>query len=513
MKKSRWLLVLSILPLLAFQGTEVQLRWGPLIEATPVIGRVIGQTDNQLYAFAINNANYRGEFGLDRSLLQRYDKNTLELVNSGRHQLPQIGEEDATILEIEFLNNRMIVIAADPDKDNDVWKYYHFMFNEEEDRFEEGQVILEAEVGSMPSRNTSSRFFTETSSDHSKLILYQTIYNNDKRLVNIKLLSDDLEEIKSIRETLVFENPKEFCSLSGLSVTNDGSIFCIYRFDLRNNYRVTSSRLEIHQYLPSNGFQEEIVEIELGDNIPSSLTFGKTSDGTVVGMGLTEEWGKVGRFRTTTTPRQGLGISNAFFFRYDPISKAFISLKSHPIGQRVSDILLPPNWARNGSLTPADFYPKVTYQLNDDGFIWVSEYSYGSLHRHILIVRFSKEGEIAWIQGIPKTQQSRPFQTQFQSFISGIDEDGNLNFIFNDNPKNLEDLRYWNPRDTGPIRSAIPVSVTIDNQGRLGRREALYEPSQEQPFFMPKRALRLNSQSVLCFSQKGSSMRLGRIDF
>ncbi len=103
-------------------------------------------------------------------------------------------------------------------------------------------------------------------------------------------------------------------------------------------------------------------------------------------------------------------------------------------------------------------------------------FTYGACD--ILVANVDAKGQISWIADVPKRQVTAG-GGGFNSYLR-ILKDGNLNYIYDEHRKNVENnLGSTDLKTTNDIEVLVPVVVRIDKNGRVSKK-MLYDPKIEK---------------------------------
>jgi hypothetical protein len=119
-------------------------------------------------------------------------------------------------------------------------------------------------------------------------------------------------------------------------------------------------------------------------------------------------------------------------------------------------------------------------------------------------------GEIAWAKKIPKTQHTVEDGGFYSSYALAIVR-GNLCFIFNDNPSNL-DLEDDEKADNFKITKSIVVLACLDPKGNLTKKP-IFNAKDAEVITVPKVCEQISNSEVVLFGQRKKTQQFGRLSF
>jgi hypothetical protein len=131
-----------------------------------------------------------------------------------------------------------------------------------------------------------------------------------------------------------------------------------------------------------------------------------------------------------------------------------------------------------------DYRFKVEHILakDDGGAVLIGENYHSSIDasssvhfsRKIIVLDFSVDGKIKWIQQIPKYQKTGNKHLKYANF--GMHRSSEkLYFIFNDNPQNIDNNDINKVKTFSLMtKNAITMIVDVDNNGKMNKRNKSY---------------------------------------
>jgi hypothetical protein len=131
-------------------------------------------------------------------------------------------------------------------------------------------------------------------------------------------------------------------------------------------------------------------------------------------------------------------------------------------------------------------------------------------YNDIIAVKMDPSGEIAWAKKIPKTQHTREDGGFYSSYALAIVK-GNLCFIFNDNPDNLE-LDDDEKADNYRPSKSIVVVASLDQKGNLTKKP-IFNSQDVEVITVPKVCEQISNTEVVLFGQRKKTQQFGRLSF
>jgi len=322
-------------------------------------------------------------------------------------------------------------------------------------------------------------------------------------------------------------------------LTDDGDYFLIaehyFRRDpLRNwsgNNR-SSDRIKI-LHATKDGFEE--LPLNKEGFVIKSLSVDRDDDGNLVGSGFYSDIIN-GNVRGT------------FFLKYDVKNKSVLTLKKNTLTQEMISReglypdrnLLFSNRTRFGrslnnfNTFNVNFFRKTA----DGGYITVAEqvevefknrdnentetpnskYDEYFFHNDLIVYKMNSQGDIEWVDRIPKFQQSKNDGGYFLS-TSEFLTDQRIHIFFNDHRRNYDEqgnfLEIGRLRPTTLTRrNNVVAGVTIDLKSGKMSRKRLDGRKEHRTVLVPKVSRpNIQDKSLLIYGNHGRKHRFGKISF
>ena len=157
------------------------------------------------------------------------------------------------------------------------------------------------------------------------------------------------------------------------------------------------------------------------------------------------------------------------------------------------------------------YYIRVHTSTNSKG-VTTTYYTYH--YDDIIAVSISAKGEIDWVKRIAKKSGDRT--GYYLSYALNFNrETNNLNFIFNDNPKNIEQIND-DPRkvkSVGNVKKSIATLVSINEEGNIRRTAMFSAKDLDKIILLPKINYRVSDTELITFGIKGKAYKFGKITF
>lgn len=160
-----------------------------------------------------------------------------------------------------------------------------------------------------------------------------------------------------------------------------------------------------------------------------------------------------------------------------------------------------------------EYYEMISYSSDPKTGVQTPS-SRNYYYNNIMVIKLSEDGEIIWVQKIPKIQVSRDDLGHYSSFCLITNKD-NFYFLFNDNIKNL--APGLDPKKKGKTKAntlrpgKLVVNLTTLNKETGNTTSELFFKSKTdgKTALVPKMCESLNEKTLFLYADKGKSYRFG----
>ena len=138
-----------------------------------------------------------------------------------------------------------------------------------------------------------------------------------------------------------------------------------------------------------------------------------------------------------------------------------------------------------------------------------NHYVYGN----IILVKFDSDGAVEWMELIPKFQHTTNDGGYYSGYALAQLEDGSLNLIYNDNPKNNffhNNQRYYTWSRSKSKTDIIMYTIQLD--GKLNRY-TLFNSETEEVMSRPKVSVQIDSDEIIVLGEAKKTTKLYKVRF
>ncbi|MFK7969617.1 MAG: hypothetical protein AB8F95_04580 [Bacteroidia bacterium] len=543
--------ILAVALLITMSLSAQTIDWGDDIETNKLVAKFVGETEDGHYALA-----YKSKF----FYLEKYEGSSQKLAWSTKLELPMMNGKKTKMGNVYLMEDQIILFTYQYLKSEKKYNVYGYTLGEKGKIPTEHTDILSTTV---EKKSRQGDFYIKLSRDKSKMLLIHAApykkpkgKDNDKWVVNMRVLTPSLFTIKEMEEEFPIQEERDYYSVSSYVISNEGGVYVAVRktgWDRKRKLTITKE-MNVYMYDPSNGFEVRKIPVDLGPKSASSILLDIDRDGNLVGGGFYGERTPRGLFKYE-------GIKGSYYIKINRVSEQVEVVNTEDFSTEFTAQILKEKSAAKGRLVPNNFIPRKIILREDGGAVFIAEYyvytssssggggGYNTrtgasgggtpaqiteqwLHGPIVVASISPEGKQEWVRAIPKNQFYSITRSSFFNFggtnlwiniptnknkivyhsmIIGVSEAG-IHLIYNDNPKNVN-LKHF--RDTKRLigyTKAVPVSVTISPEGEV-EKEILADRDRKEVVLRPKIFFQDDYGYVLIYGNKRKKDKFGKITF
>jgi hypothetical protein len=518
------LLALSSALSTSAQELNFTMKWGQEFEASrkQTLNDIVGYDATGIYAV---KQRVSGMGNVDYTL-EHYD-NELAPTKSFDLDLEK-GKEKVKVSSLLFIKSKLYVFYSVLDRKT---KTIHVMLQAIDKATlqptGEAKKVGELAYAGKNKRSVSEPFF-KVSRDSSKILIAysQPAAEDEPQAFGFHVLSSQLTTLWQKEVTLPY--PNELFDIQNVKVDNDGNAYVLGKV-------FKEKRKEKRRGLPNYSYEviacreggSAIVQypVALEDKFLTDMQMEIQDAQTIICAGFYSEKGtvsirgtyflKVNAATKTITAKSFKEFGLDFIKQNMTEKEAKKAEKKAKQGKDVElfeydlDKLLV---GKDGSailIAEQYFVRSVTmYRMinGSSSSYTVNHYFYND----IIAVKIDPSGQIAWAQKVPKTQHTREDGGFYSSYAFAIVK-GNLCFIFNDNPDNLDLEDNQKAENYKPTKS-IPVVAMLDQKGTLTKK-AIFNSQEVDVITVPKVCEQISNSEVIIFGQRKKTQQFGRLSF
>lgn len=508
------LLLLSFIPLISV-SQKVEVLWGDVekLDNRREWFRFLGDDDTHFYLE--KEANGNGSWTLERHFLD-----SLKIDGSVTIPAPELGDGEVELLKLLFTGKSVIMLHSLRDSRSGKRKLFLTPLNTR------GELIdiptMAGEVEALK-RREAFKYDLILSPDSSKVLLSYTVQEReeDDAVFDLDLFTIDLERLNS--KTLVLPYPNRILKIDRINVDNTGNVFMLSGVAPRKTTFGTpdlgdhNKRYLVFSYsFHANKLKE--FDVNLKDKWVVAVTMGMTPDNALA----------IGGFYSND---MYFSIAGTFYFTINtvnwrvrstsmqPFDKAFLksfgSSRQDEGGRELFDYYFDHfilNEDGSARIVAEQFYVSQRIFMDPGTGRQSTTYSYN--YNDIIVVAIDTLGKIDWSTRIPKRQMTMNDNGPYSSYALAY-QDGAVDVVFNDNPRNFELLELGeleDPASYGNLKKSVVTWVRVDQKGNKIRKP-LFAANERETLFKPKASYQLQKEKLLVFSQLRKDFRFIKLSF
>jgi hypothetical protein len=137
--------------------------------------------------------------------------------------------------------------------------------------------------------------------------------------------------------------------------------------------------------------------------------------------------------------------------------------------------------------------------------------NYHYYYNDLIAMKINPKGEIEWAQKIAKTQHTVNDGGFYSSYALAIVK-GKICFIFNDNPKNLEEDKKEGKAANYKASKSVVVIVSLDQKGNV-TKQPIFNSVDVEVITRPKVCEQISNREVILFGQRKKNQQFARVTF
>lgn len=522
-------LVLFSLPFVGAQGQGVQgpgeINWGNEYKepSNTVVGKIVSSNELGVYIYRKKRTT---AFSLgDKVYLELYNPE-MKLEKSREYDL-KYKSKTRDFEEILMLDKQLYFLTSFNNQAHK--KNYLFVQEIDNARLTLDRTINMVAETEAVSKNREGSFAFASSPDSTKLLVYNQlpyVKRNPERFA-LRVFGSGFQPIWDRQITLPYSDD-EF-GIEEYRIDNEGDVYLLGIYYADGN-RLERGNTPTYQYrilaYRQGGETVQEYPIDLDGRFITDLTFRIGRDGNLVCSGFYSE-------------RNSYSVKGTYFLRIDTETEAIISqnykefdlefltamfssrmkekaeraeLQGDPEKEAelykysLDELVLRSD---GGALLVAEQY--YIYETNFQNFngMWVTTYYYN--YNDIIIININPSGEIEWTARIPKRQVTVDDNGYFSSYAMAIVRD-RIYFVYNDNPRNLEEDRPLNRLHNFNGNNSIIALSEVLRDGSVNTYP-LFVNREASIITRPKICKQISRNSIAIYGERGRNYRLGRLDF
>jgi len=394
-------------------------------------------------------------------------------------------------------------------------------------------------------RMTKGEYNVELSTDSSKILIYYNLSSAERENEEIGFSVFDNNMNMLWEKTIEFSYDKKLFDIHEITIDNKGDVFLIAKeyINKRIDKKDGKPNYNFHVFnYYNNGNDFTDYPLKLKDYFITDFQIKINDNGEILCGGFYSKKGKavlssvsdifkyslsIESKRAKAAKEKAHNIKGSFLIKINTNTKEITASDSYEF-----DIKFIRKWKNilfeeaklNKDNTELRQYDLKDIILTDEGnIIIVGEQSYEITtkvqgfssttyyYNDIIVTKISPEGAVKWVRRLPKRQATSQDYGKWSSY-SLFEANNKLYFIFNDNPKNLQEKYKNNIKNFNKDTKTITVLIEIDSEGEVSR-EVLFSSKEIGVLLEPKVCYQISDNEMILFGKRKKKQRFGKLTF
>lgn len=507
---------------------QTQEVWSDLMEFAKddFYEKIAGEDQNSFYLLKTREKNKVKEIWLEQ-----FDKKTLKLLNSNKILVPVGNVASQTFEDLFVIKNKLVLFTSEYNPETKINSAYYQLINSKGENIFKPTLVAEIESAQL---KNSGNYRIVLSPDSSKFLISQTAPAKTKTNQTISFKAIDLNLQSIWQKTLQLPLKEGQSEIEEVILDEKSNVYFLVKIKTEklNKQTETGNNYSLFVYSPTKDELFEY-EIKLPKKFISSIKLIRQENKDILVAGF-----------YTESPQKNERVNNASFgyrsyeelkpniggFYFLTVNAQTLQLKNKAL-KPLPKALLDEFFSQQNNDEKAELSSFLLKSLQSDSegnfYLFAEQYIYEIFcsidprtgmqtcndhyyYNDIVSLKIASNGEILQSARIPKSQQTINESGFFSSFLVKPGKN-RIHFIFNDNPKNLDNNQPKMKSMSNPKRS-VPVVETLFPSGSK-TKSALNNLNNEELILRPSVNYQLSDKSIIIFAQKGKNYKFGRLIF
>jgi hypothetical protein len=506
---------------------QANFKWGEQLDKEATLTTFLGTGSGNVYAIVARK---------DDLFLDGYAENTFRKKFATKLEFPDVNGANQSLEAVMKLNEKFVVFTSYYQRREKTFHVDAYSINEKGvlDRNSTGVIEIEVE-----NRSEAGNIDFTFSSDSSNILVTQFFISRKTKEQTLRLfiLNDALKITAQSEQTFPIKEGKTFTTL-GKAIM--GKTLDIFIPEIKTTPAAKGKPLQVeYSVLHFDASCKKLNNINIkADNDQKRVTkiglFFDSQQRLIV-LGSYDDATEAKKFT-------GLYFSGFFMKRIDPVSGQELTSADTPLTPEIiegyysakqvekrdprvlSNNFLPDLIIERPDGGIACIFEEYTYQYSESQQGSVEVYYYGDL----LVMDVAPDGKTNWLKYVPKRQLFIRRKTRigigvggpaafavistnvafkadesiYLSYVATLTEDGNLVFIYNDEPANEKAML---PRETEMVRKikeTVPSMAVLDQSGTLRKKLLSSIPVNGDIRLRPQVSYNLDGNHILIYGSR-----------
>lgn len=504
------------------------------------IVKIIGETNNKIYTLVNKKSDY---------FLKIFDSKAMKQISLNPIILPELNDKDIEFEEVVLLNDKLYVIGSVYHRKDKKFTLVAINVDEQGVLSSNMTTLFESIVAKSSDRG--GFYFRNSADEKMLLVLHTALFEKEDAMkYEIKLFDEQMKTYFSTEDKVSYDdNKKDYqFTVSDFDVNDKDDVFLVVNEGYRDKkLKEKVEKIEVHVFKQANKYQKEVVKLEIKDQeiINCKMLATKNTIKLTGFYSSVRENGKANK--------ELKGIYNANIELSD---LKINTIKFNEFDYETKVKLLGERRAKKGKDVKPLYNIHTIIEKNDGGLIVISEFrtvyvgqtqGFGPFGltpviytaNEAIVTCLKPDGTLEWSNVVAKEQQVSVTVASFNLFggssggsfnvavglsiplgvmgkgpeyisLIPIYKNGQLNILFNDNPKNKGITDIEEIKSLGNYNNAVPTLFVFDDKGVITRKDP-EEVIKEELVIRPGVYKRKTENDYLIYASRKSKDKMGRM--
>jgi hypothetical protein len=504
--------------------------------------KIIGEANDKIYTLVLK--------GKSDYFLKIFDSKAMKQIANNAIILPEINDKDLEFEEAVLINDKLYFIGSVYHRKEKKFTLIGIPITDKGVLSTDFITLFESQVANKSDRGAF--FFRKSPDDQMLLVMHTSLFEKEDAMkYEIKLFDQTLKTAFSTEDKVSYDdNKKDYqFTISDFDVNFKDDIFLVVNEGYRDKKKKEKvEKFEVHIFKQANNYKKEVVTIDLKDEEIINCKMLATNKNTLKLTGFYSSVRENGK-----SNKELKGVYNATI---NLATNTTESVKFNEFDYETKVKLLGERRAKKGKDVKPYYNIHTIIEKKDGGLIVISEYQMiyvgqkqgiGPLGvqgvtytmNEMIVTCLKPDGSLEWSNVVAKEQSATISVLTFNVFgtggsgsfnvavglsiplavlgkgpeyLSGIPiyRNGQLNILFNDNPKNkgITDIEEIKP--LGNYNNAVPTLFVFDDKGVITRKDP-EEVIKNELVIRPGVFNRKTENDYIIYASRKSKDKIGRM--
>jgi hypothetical protein len=502
---------------------QANFKWGEQLDKEATITTFLGSGSGNVYAIVSRK---------DDLFLDGYAENTFRKKFSTKLEFPDVNGANQNLEAVMKVNEKFVVFTSYYLRKEKTFHVDAYSISDKGVLNRNSTGVIEIEV---ENRSEAGNVDFEFSSDSTAILVTQFFVSRKTKEQTLRLfiVNDALKITAQGEQTFPTKEGKTYTTL-GRAIM--GKSLDIYIPEIKTTPAAKGKPLQV---------EYSILHFDQACKLQSPINIKAGSEEkrvTKIGLFFDSKQRLVvlGTYDDATEAKKfnGMMFSGFFMKRIDPVSGEELTSADTPLTPEIIEAYYSPKQVekRDPRVLSNSFRPDLIIERPDGGTVCIfEEYTYqysegqqGSVEMHyygdLLVMDIAPDGKTNWLKYVPKRQYFmqqkprigigvgfitvstkvafKPNESVYLSYIATLTDDGNLVFVYNDDPDNEKAMLPREVKLVNKIKETVPSLAVLHTDGSLTKKLLSSTPVNGDIRLRPRVTYHLDGQHILIYGSR-----------